>query len=182
MTINLYVFVIACCVFVAACLACLALGYHWGRDDGYQAAEDDRKIARAEARRGRHARTQPRTPLAGPPPALPPEMTSPRPVSQQGERIPGFSGLWYRGHVARADAGRWRTWSAATPPRAVPTAASIAPVVLPEPGTYLPGPRRSTSPNTVTFPKVQLDTASTGEIRAIGDEMVAAIEAAGEAS
>lgn len=160
---NLYVYIIACCVFVAACLACLKLGYHWGRDDGYAAAEDDRKIARAEARRGRHARHQPRTSLAGSPPALPPEMTPPRPVP------------------ADADLNRWRTWSPGVSPRSV-SAADIAPVVLPEPGSYLPGPRRSTAPGTVTFPKVQLDTATTGEIRAIGDEMVAAIEAAGEAS
>ena len=166
---NLYVYIIACCVFVAACLACLKLGYHWGRDDGYAAAEDDRKIARAEARRGRHARTQPRTSLIREP--APDPAIWERPI-EVGGPVP-LPSRWYAEQIAKRSGGRYRVTSAADLPREV---------VLPEPGTYLPGPRRSTSPNTVTFPKVQLDTASTGEIRGLGDAMVAAIEAAGEAS
>lgn len=69
------------------------------------------------------------------------------------------------------------------PPRTVPVSAGGGRfVLLPAPGTYPPQPRRSTAPGTITFPKVELTVADTGEFRAVGDAMVAAIEAAGEAS
>jgi hypothetical protein len=63
----------------------------------------------------------------------------------------------------------------------VTTAADIAPVFLPEPGTRIPlTPQPSPAPSgdatTGTLPRIKLDTASTGEIRAVGAELVRQIE------
>ena len=117
----------------------------------------DTDIAEYE-KRGRHAKTQPRTSLVKIPDDPP----------------------WDGGPSTREP---YETWAEARREhqlrRLTPThvsAAGIAPVILPEPGTYLPQAGRASGDGTGTMPRIRLQTASTGEIRAIGDELVAAIE------
>jgi hypothetical protein len=60
----------------------------------------------------------------------------------------------------------------------VTTAADIDRVILPEPGTYPPqaSPAPTGDATTGTLPRIKLDTASTGEIRAVGAELIRQIE------
>lgn len=62
------------------------------------------------------------------------------------------------------------------------TAADIRPVAMPRPTDLIrPQPGRDSGPGTITMPRlpstrVQLTTATTGEIRAVGDAIVSRIE------
>lgn len=157
--------------FCGGMLAMWPFAHRAGLHDGYEEGRADRheaQIAENRARRGRHERTGPRTSLVrelAPDPAI-----WERPVEVGGPVA--LPSRWYAEQMAARWPRRYR----------VTTAADIAPVVLPEPGSYPPQPGRDSGDGTLTFPKIRLELATTGEIRAIGDEMVAAIEAAGEAS
>ena len=94
-------------------------------------------------------------------------------------------------HAAeRKQAGRhaaprepWPTWSDARnelerrrAARTATVAADLAPVVLPEPGTYLPQAGRDSGPGTVTMAKIPEELSTTGEIniyRARTDDFIA---------
>jgi hypothetical protein len=72
-------------------------------------------------------------------------------------------------------------WYRPVPPRrAVTTATDLAPVIWPRPGTVIPmrgQPSGVTAQaSTGTLPRIKLTGEDTGEIRRIGDAMVAAIE------
>lgn len=158
---------------LAVGLALCTFGYRWSRHDGYEAGYNEGRADKAtevmaERHTARHAKTEPRTSLvAGRERAA----TAARPV-------PAEDSGWY-----------------VPPPgpiRSHTSAVSIAPVILPEPGTYLPQAGRDSHPGTAMLPRFgsvgyALDAAgvrprlgplaTTGEQRAVTDEFVTQLAA-----
>lgn len=173
--------------FGAMALACMAAGYLTGLL--HEAARRDRAEYDAQIgayedqieanRHGRHERTAPRrTPQTALVRDAPSSTARPAPRPQIQDAEPSS---WYRTIPPRP---------AFTPRRGlnhtVTTAADIDLVMLPEPGTRYPArlrpqPGRDSGTGTTLMPPVRLRTGDTGEIRAIGNAAVAAIEAAGTA-
>ena len=137
----------------------LGIGHYIGRDDGYEECRADaaeKMLTERRAAAPRHARPASRDQegaAASPPGPFP--------------LVPAARPPWYR-HVPP----RERTWT---------DAASIMPVMWAAPGTQLPYRPQpsgvSGNPDTGTLPRIKLTgDDDTGEIRAIGAAMVAAIE------
>jgi hypothetical protein len=138
-----------------------------------------------QARGGRHRMGQPREVPSSPPAAgrdlhtdisklpgtagtrLPED-----PYAARGSRAPVENGL-KSGRGSRPDV-------AVTPyraPRSHVSAADLRPVWWTVPGRPQAAPSKHGAPDTGTLPRIQLETATTGEIRAAGDRIVAAIKA-----
>lgn len=101
----------------------------------------------------------------GQPPTHRPVKQRPPAPSRRLARDPG--GPWY-----------WKHPSPGTPPRAVTTAADIAPVFWPRPGTTVPmrpQPGRDSGDGTTTLPKI----TDTGDLRAITEEFITRIQQEG---
>ena len=123
--------------------------YQAGYEDG-RAAAYGRKLAAARAERGRHAKSQPRA-LPSPAPAA-----APRPREQPTRTALVRSG--YR--------DSWRLPLEGSVPV---MATDIQPVFLPP----QPAPPVNGTDDTGTMTRVRLDSASTGEMRAVTDEWIA---------
>jgi Na+-transporting methylmalonyl-CoA/oxaloacetate decarboxylase gamma subunit len=143
---------------------CRDAGYEEGRGDRHEEQLAEDRAERA-ARAGRHRKGQPRT-AAAPPPG-----TEDKPA-----RVPLRATLvqdWYRA----VDIYNGKRAAKGLPPvdergRAIGTVTSIDTVLLaPEPAPHLNG-----AADTGTMTRIHLDAGTTGEIRAVGDELVAKIE------
>lgn len=127
------------------------LGWHYGRIEGRhegRCAEKERELAR------RH-RAELRVPYEGPEIRA---KTGPANVGRAGSPVSVLPGTMAADH---------RAWTGPnwTAPRDAVTAADLAPVIVPEPGTHKPQPG-GTGPHTATMPKI----TDTGEIRKLTAE------------
>lgn len=141
--------------------------YRAGRDDGYEARiadeaqqrADERTAARkAERKAPRHALTAPRGD---------PDKTS---LVKSPARI-----TWERDDAVGGPVEIPGGPSLAQYIEAMRAVRTVSPVVLPEPGTYLPQPGRDSGPGTITFatgpigvpPRLREELSTTGEIAAL---------------
>jgi hypothetical protein len=134
--------------------------------DGEAAADAFAEMRRGITAAGRHRASQPRA-RSSPAPGANPEPSPAHAIA------PPRSG--YRDSLH---------WPPGWPPGCVvTTAAAIPPVILPRPGTRIPlrtqaAPGKRGASDSAVLPRIRLSPgATTGDIRAIGDQIVDAIQA-----
>jgi hypothetical protein len=130
---------------------CRDAGYEEGRGDRHEEQLAENRAARA----GRHRMSQPRVSPSPPPAALTSPASDPAPAAPPPPRDPAA----------------WHEVFHDTPSTAAAAPAIDTILLAPQPAPALDG-----AEDTGTMTRIHLDAGTTGEIRAVGDELVAKIE------